>query len=601
MTAPVNPVDPSQSAPPERPLNPWLRLIAVVAAWGMLGLAGPGALEGKGTPALAVLAIALWSAAAARPGRFAFLIEWFGASLGFAIQLEWIRHVALGALVPTGLGMGLYAALAGPLLRALVRRRVLFPLAVGAAWTFAETLRALYPPPIGHGWLLLGHLSAAWQTMLEGARVFSVVGATFALASLGGFAASLARLHEARRRGDIDDDLSIARTYGPVAIAGLTPLAAVFAAGALTSSPEMEPGPRLLLVQPSVAQERKMEIASARDLFDLQRDTTRAGLDAIARLGEPPPDLVCWAETMLPLQIVDPSARAGIEAGVDFPAWRRDLGDPRVLVDFDAVEEPLIQGEVFGRGRRAARPALLPEGTSFLAGLEVWTERGGELRRLNGVALWPAKPGAPRQLGAKRFLVPGAEGLMGLERFGWVRRAIAPVAGYIPDFVSAERTAVFELPRAVGRDVRIGASVCFDNAFLATFLDPLRAGEIDMHLVVSNEAWYLDSYELDQMVAFSRLAAVASGRAIARCTNSGVTAVFGPDGREIARLVVDGRDRLVPGALATTVPIPVRPATGPTPRPPAVYLDLIWRWLFILLGPGLLLGARLCNRRRVGR
>ena len=50
-----------------------------------------------------------------------------------------------------------------------------------------------------------------------------------------------------------------------------------------------------------------------------------------------------------------------------------------------------------------------------------------------------------------------------------------------------------------------------------------------------NEAWYESSFEADQMVAFSRLLAITTGRAFVRVTNSGVSALFGPDGSELAR------------------------------------------------------------------
>ena len=585
----MNASPPKPAAPPERPLGPGLRLVAMLSAFGLVALAGPGFLEPEGTPALAVLGLALWGASAARPGRFAFPVEWLAASLGFAVQLEWIRHVAPPSLVPTGVGMGLYAALAGPLLRRIVARGVSFPLAVAAAWTSAEALRAWHPPPIGHGWIQLGHLAGAWPEFLGGARGLGVLGLSFALASLGGLAAAMARLNERRRRGELDDGTPVWRHMAPPLVLGLLPFLAAFVLGALTSPPPAEPGPRLLLVQANVPQSRKMAPGSARDLLDQQVRATADGLARMAERGEPHPDLVAWAETMLPIVTLDDSARRGIARGVPFAPWSRPGFEPADLLDSDAVEDLVVHGELFGRGPRHLGQGLLPEGTGLLAGLEVWTERDGELRRLNAVALWPADAEGERTVAAKRFLVPGAEALMGFERYAWVRRWIAPVAGYVPDFVPAAEPGRLPVLGAAGGSWWMGTSVCFDNAFLETFLG---VGDVDFHLVASNEAWYLNAWELDQMVAFSRLAAVITGRAVARVTNSGITCLIGPDGREVARLRVGGRDRLVEGALAVQVPVPSRDAGGSAPRPPAAALDPFLRWFFLVFGPLLLLWRR---------
>ncbi|MFT7486976.1 MAG: apolipoprotein N-acyltransferase, partial [Candidatus Paceibacteria bacterium] len=81
-----------------------------------------------------------------------------------------------------------------------------------------------------------------------------------------------------------------------------------------------------------------------------------------------------------------------------------------------------------------------------------------------------------------------------------------------------------------------------------------------------NEAWYEDAQELDQMVAFSRMHALCTGRSFVRCANSGVSCAIGPDGAELARLRVGESDRQVRGTLVVDVPVPTSPAAlGRTP------------------------------------
>jgi apolipoprotein N-acyltransferase len=169
--------------------------------------------------------------------------------------------------------------------------------------------------------------------------------------------------------------------------------------------------------------------------------------------------------------------------------------------------------------------------------------------------LWNSE-GERAGVGGKVHLVPGAEELCGLERFGWVRALADSIAGYVPDIVGFERAEVLTLETRDGRRFRFGVSVCFDNAYDDPYTGPLREGDLDFHLVASNEAWYRESFEYDQMVAFSRLAAIATGRAMVRATNAGITMVLAPDGREVDRLRSAGKDRMVAGALPAVVPVP---------------------------------------------
>jgi len=108
---------------------------------------------------------------------------------------------------------------------------------------------------------------------------------------------------------------------------------------------------------------------------------------------------------------------------------------------------------------------------------------------------------------------------------------------------------------------RAGIAVCFDNAFDDPFTTPLRRGPVDLFVVVSNEAWYKSSPEMDHMLAFSRIAAAASRRSIVRATNSGISALIGPDGRVLQEVRgSDGRRKMVAGALRVRVPVPDRRA-----------------------------------------
>lgn len=573
-------------------LGPGRRLGLLSLGFLLLLAAGPGAIAKEGS-ALAFLGLVPWVLAASRPGRRAFRIEVLAGSLHGAATLYWIAHVWWPALIYAAIGWGVYLAGAGWALRRLARRLPL-PLAAALAFGGMEALRALAPPPFGLRWLQLGHHAAFTPILAESARLWGPSGLTVVLAALAGFGARFLAL-----RG------RVRALGGGDWILGLGPLVLALAYALASSAPPSVPGPRLLLVQPAFPQWRKQAAGDVREKFLEQLELTREGLEATRRAGRPDPDLVCWGETMLYVTLVDPALVAMGEAelaGLEvYPWWKVAPAELPALVRGRLRHEELWVGEaLFGLGRQ---PRLLPEGTWFLSGAEVLFPAQGRLEHQNAVALWDAG-GARRGHAAKLNLVPGAETMLGLERLAGVRDFIWKVAGYVPDFSPAERTGVLELETRAGERHAFGATVCFDNAFPRPYAEPLRRGPLDFHLVVSNEAWYLDSFEMDQMMAFTRLLALATGRAVVRATNSGITVAFGPDGTELARLVRGGRDRHVPGTLEVQVPVPGRsgPGAAPAPRPPFVHLepwiDPAWLALSVLF---LLLPSRGARYRSVGR
>jgi hypothetical protein len=267
------------------------------------------------------------------------------------------------------------------------------------------------------------------------------------------------------------------------------------------------------------------------------------------------------------------------------------------------VERKWIDGLLFGAGKRGGEP-VIPPGTRFVSGAEYLRALDGRVRFQNAALLWNG-PGEPRVgPAAKLHLVPGAETMLGLEHLEPVRKVILELANYVPDFLGpVGDDPVLAFAARDGRHYRFGVAVCFDNAFDDAFTGPVKRSDVDFHLVVSNEAWFVRTQETEQMLAFSRLAAISSGRSVVRATQSGTSIVFGPDGAEVARLVdAEGEDEMVRGTLYATVPVP-RGARSPfeaagdgrdRPAPvPYVRLELLW----LALWTGLpLLGLLACLR-----
>ena len=113
--------------------------------------------------------------------------------------------------------------------------------------------------------------------------------------------------------------------------------------------------------------------------------------------------------------------------------------------------------------------------------------------------------------------------------------------------------------------------------------------------MASNEAWYRTSCEMDQMLAFSRIMALMTGRAFVRATNSGVSAVLGPDGRELGRVRdAAGCDRAIAGFGAWSVPVPPTRDAAPMPYVGCSRVAEILLLLALVLGA--LFAGRASNR-----
>ncbi|MBK7641722.1 MAG: apolipoprotein N-acyltransferase [Planctomycetes bacterium] len=548
-----------------RELAPLARLAWVLGAWGLLFLGTPGNLFPDGSGLLAIAGIALWGCSSCRPGRKAFWIEWLAAAIGISAICWWTTLVVLITLLGVAIVPALYMGLAGVMLRALARR-IPLAFAVPLAWVGFETARAWIEPPFGFGWLRLGHYFSV-TPFAGSARVWGVMGLSFAAAGCAGALADLIsrRLRMTGQAGAPNGRGQAARAWiaralatGPLALAPVMSLA--------TSPPPMEPGPRLLLVQPSFEQHRKMDNG---DLLPELLARTREGAAASpARGGRPAIDLVCWGESLLQEYFESEGLESALTRGEHPPVWDRSFpGLASLRANERGVRDMLLSRKV------------MPPGAAFVTGTDVYLSRGGEIRRTTVAMVW-GPDGQRLGWGAKHHLVPGGETMCGLERWAWVRDAAFSLAGYIPDLVPGEQTGVLTLPVAGFRSVRLGLSICFDNTFDDPYTEPLRNGALDAHLVLSNEAWYEETNEYDHMLAFSRLAAIESGRAMARVTNSGISCLFAADGSEISRLRVGGKDRMVGGSLLVDVPVPVAGHEGD--RTPYVCAEPWLRWLLVL-------------------
>ena len=89
------------------------------------------------------------------------------------------------------------------------------------------------------------------------------------------------------------------------------------------------------------------------------------------------------------------------------------------------------------------------------------------------------------------------------------------------------------LPPIEARGEPLGISICFEDAFGAEFAAASQHASLLVN--ATNDAWFARSSAGHQHLQIARYRALENGRWLVRATNTGISALIGPDGRVVAR------------------------------------------------------------------
>ncbi len=215
---------------------------------------------------------------------------------------------------------------------------------------------------------------------------------------------------------------------------------------------------------------------------------------------------------------------------------------------------------------RLTEAAKLHE-SSLLVGVPVGDADGGPQYYNGLVSIGGDRPAAYR----KRHLVPFGEFL-----------PLKPVLGFILDILQIPLSdfsagdARQPLLQAGGWPLM--ATVCYEDAFG----NEGRVGlpEAAYLVNVSNDAWFGDSIAPHQHLQMARMRALETGRYMLRATNTGVTAVIGPDGKVVKQL---------PQFESAVLTADIEPRSGATPYVRYGDGPVVW---VLLIALGILLAVR---------
>ena len=290
--------------------------------------------------------------------------------------------------------------------------------------------------------------------------------------------------------------------------------------------PLLEEGPRLVGIQANVTQEEKL-FGYGRDDPWHQRDLHVAWMRKAAEAGGG--DLVIWPETSLSPSIDETrrpaDERRGVEAELIFNGLDQKTGQS--------------SGRVFAEAMGYAdNPSLAPR---FIIG-SVYRDRPEgepEVLRTRNAALHLSWDGSSLRIDDryfKRKLVPGGEymplrdHIPGRES---IEAKIRATVNFVPDLIPGEEPARWTLEDREGKSWLYDLNICFEMIYPALYAEA-RRGEVDFIVNISNDAWYGRSAELDLVHRHAKFRAVESRLSIFRVSNTGISTLIDPLGREVA-------------------------------------------------------------------
>jgi apolipoprotein N-acyltransferase len=449
---------------------------------------------------LILVAFVPWACVLETRGRGAAAGWSFVVGLGtFGLGLWW-----LGALSPVLWGMVLpplalfFVAFA--LLYGELRRRTGLPcvLILPLAFTAVEYARSFVAT--GFPWLMAGHAFHGSRHLIQIADITSAYGLTWLALMTNGLIVD-AVLFLRGRPGCLSKRRLWIWTGGTAAL-----WAGIFVYGLARSGADFREGPRFFVVQGNIPQDIKMSYTSADMVWERHVKLT------LQSAGERP-DIIVWPETMTPRALT-----ADAEEFAAFVDMARDL-DVHFLIGSTAYESDPEH----------------PEG-----------------RRTFNSAFYLGQDGKVRGRYDKIHLVPGGEYVPFRSVFPVLEAVVLDSLGYVPSVEPGTSLGVFALPYDEGKEARFSTIICYEIVFPALvrkFAD--RGAQIIVN--VTNEGWFKESFEFEQMMALSKFRAVENRVSLVRAANTGISTLIDPAGRVVCEVTGEGGKRkAVAGVLSCT-------------------------------------------------
>ena len=106
------------------------------------------------------------------------------------------------------------------------------------------------------------------------------------------------------------------------------------------------------------------------------------------------------------------------------------------------------------------------------------------------------------------------------------------LGGVMGRCVGQEEISLLNVESIDGNRIPVGCAVCYESVYGEYYTDYIRKGAEAM-TIITNDAWWGDTPGYRQHLSYASLRAVETRRAIARCANTGISAIISPSGEII--------------------------------------------------------------------
>ena len=106
------------------------------------------------------------------------------------------------------------------------------------------------------------------------------------------------------------------------------------------------------------------------------------------------------------------------------------------------------------------------------------------------------------------------------------------LGGVMGRCVGQEEVSLLNVESLSGNRIPVGCAVCYESVYGEYYTDYIRKGAEAM-TIITNDAWWGDTPGYRQHLSYASLRAIETRRAIARCANTGISAIISPTGEII--------------------------------------------------------------------
>lgn len=461
-----------------------------------------------------------------------FTGSWVWGFLFFLPSLAWIRHITLPGWILLSAYLAVYPgcfSLIWKWVSSYARSALWWSISGAGLWVLSEWVRSY--ALTGFPYLYLSYASAEIPLFIQSAEITGHWGISFLIfLTNAGIFFGLRNIYQTK---DPAKQPEYSHQYLTIGLITMLFLINIGFGLIRTSTLEWKTGPKAGIVQANIPLSVKHHPTSKYEVFQKHK--------RLARSIQSEADLIIWPETMYPFPVFIPPSQSLIPPK-HFRSYIQSVPKDHI------IGTPTFKKTTQGEKKRFNSLWLIePHSTA--------DERPDNQRSPSNVS----RKSLARMFKArysKYHLVPFGEYLPLARTFTFMDnlyRKIIPVDKFFSLTPGPPPGKEATIP---WRSYRIAPSICYEMMFPDETRRQAQHG--DFIINISNEAWYNNEAELDQMLNAARFRAIENRRGIIRATNTGISGFLTPKGTVQKLTGNQGEDRGIAGTMVHSIPISSR-------------------------------------------